>query len=355
MRTIRCLAVAVVAIVGVMAIGQTPGEPLVLSCDEFFLRVSSTQRLIGVTCGFLVEILVRGSDGPDVVDLRGLTEVTTPRLIIDPNDSTAAPIVIDGRGGNDRVIGSVFADWMLGGPGDDRFNGGGRRDFLDGSSGNDTLIGEAGSDLINGGSGNDTIVGAFEDPATADATGDILSGSGGIDVVIAQDTDVVRNSTTDGNADQLTWNFTTEQKIACNEIGECAAGKGLVTTYAANSGALVTVKAALAGTWEITAGGDPGWALFQSPIGKKRNAAYIDAPVRFNLTSGNDLVRLRAPASRAPMKIAGGSGSDELVVDVGEFRYVDTGSQISFPDQPLWYPINYTGFETVRVVNAPAA
>lgn len=66
------------------------------------------------------------------------------------------------RQGDDRVLGTVNADFLLGGDGDDTFVSGLGRDWVNGGRGNDTLEASAGHDILIGGKGADTF--AFEAP-----------------------------------------------------------------------------------------------------------------------------------------------------------------------------------------------
>lgn len=60
-----------------------------------------------------------------------------------------SPDTIDGRGGNDRIVGMVGDDVIEGGAGDDR---------IFGNSGHDTLVGGTGADRLTGQFGNDLFV-----------------------------------------------------------------------------------------------------------------------------------------------------------------------------------------------------
>ncbi|MGH6769523.1 MAG: calcium-binding protein [Xanthobacteraceae bacterium] len=75
-------------------------------------------------------------------------------------------LVMEGTGGNDRLIGSNLADEMhgfgghdqlFGAGGDDRMFGDAGNDILDGGSGNDFLVGGLGADRFIGGIGTDTV------------------------------------------------------------------------------------------------------------------------------------------------------------------------------------------------------
>lgn len=83
--------------------------------------------------------------------------------------------MIDGAGGNDRLIGSIADDYLYGGTGADTLNGNAGRDHIFGGSGPDILFGDAGDDTLNGEGGNDRLNGGGDD--------DLISGGSGIDTV----------------------------------------------------------------------------------------------------------------------------------------------------------------------------
>jgi Ca2+-binding RTX toxin-like protein len=66
-------------------------------------------------------------------------------------------IVVNGRDGNDLIVGGNGNDELDGGGDSDRIIGNGGNDVIRGGSGQDFLYGGTGSDTIDGGSGNDLI------------------------------------------------------------------------------------------------------------------------------------------------------------------------------------------------------
>jgi hypothetical protein len=106
---------------------------------------------------------VRGTPGPDTIDLRGFPQAdcTAPttvdagsgddRVVADPNGA----VEMVAGAGNDTFEGSNLDDMMWGGPGNDHAYGGAGDDVFFGDEGNDTLSGGAGRDYLFGGPGND--------------------------------------------------------------------------------------------------------------------------------------------------------------------------------------------------------
>ena len=67
--------------------------------------------------------------------------------------------LINGRKGDDQIIGSAIADLLKGASGNDVLDGGLGNDTLDGGDHNDLLLGHAGEDTLVGGAGLDTLDG----------------------------------------------------------------------------------------------------------------------------------------------------------------------------------------------------
>jgi Ca2+-binding RTX toxin-like protein len=78
--------------------------------------------------------------------------------------------------GNDQIFGGHGRDTLLGSKGNDLIDGGDWGDLINGGSGKDLLFGGLSHDTLNGGGGNDTLVGGEGD--------DVLRGGGGKDVFV---------------------------------------------------------------------------------------------------------------------------------------------------------------------------
>lgn len=108
---------------------------------------------------------------------------------------TAAAERISTLGGNDVVDGAGGDDCILGGDGNDVLRGGDGADEIDGGAGNDVIDGGAGNDIITGGPGRDVIsAGAGDDTVNvADGEVDVVDCGPGVDTVVADRFDVLRN------------------------------------------------------------------------------------------------------------------------------------------------------------------
>ena len=125
--------------------------------------------------------VIQGFQGDDVMDGRGGTDTAafgnSFELLIDLVEGTA----VEDRGSDtlenfEDVIGSAYADTIIGHEGPNAIWGGSGDDTLVGANEDDTLIGERGNDNVNGGTGTDTCDGETEidcelDPSTARGVG----------------------------------------------------------------------------------------------------------------------------------------------------------------------------------------
>lgn len=91
--------------------------------------------------------------------------------------ATLPPLVPEGAGLNDTLVGGKGDDTLHGGFGDDNLYAGRGDDFLYGGDGNDTLSGRQGSDWLSGGAGDDSLFGG---PGA-----DTLDGGQGNDLLVA--------------------------------------------------------------------------------------------------------------------------------------------------------------------------
>ena len=66
--------------------------------------------------------------------------------------------LLNGRKGNDSIVGSAIADSLQGESGDDTLAGGDGNDLIDGGNDHDLLSGNGGDDTLTGGKGKDSFV-----------------------------------------------------------------------------------------------------------------------------------------------------------------------------------------------------
>jgi Ca2+-binding RTX toxin-like protein len=120
---------------------------------------------------------------------------------LDPLAAPMTSIVIDAGPGNDVIVGSRYAERIIGGDGNDVVSAGDGRDTIYGAAGDDSIRGGGSSDLINGGDGFDTLRGdagndnidggASKDRLRGSVGNDRLSGGGGNDIIAGEDGDDV--------------------------------------------------------------------------------------------------------------------------------------------------------------------
>lgn len=180
------------------------------------IRQASTQQSIAKLPTNLVgRIVITGDDRANIIDL---TDVTSHFGLVQaaasgnqrptPDNIEAAKnlsvpsfygVFVAGAGGDDRIVGSAFQDWIdagagndgvtvrdsndmvYGGSGHDTLTGGSGADHLEGGDGDDLLLGQLGDDTLIGGAGSDVLVGGFGQ--------DSLNGGDGNDLLIGASLD----------------------------------------------------------------------------------------------------------------------------------------------------------------------
>ena len=158
------------------------------------------------------------------------------------------PINLEGRAGNDSLVGSQY------------------QDVIDGEDGNDTLIGGAGSDILKGGAGTDTLIGGTgDDIYVVDSTTDTITENAN------EGTDTIQSSVTYTILAANVENLTLTGTAAINGTGNAA--NNVITGNAGNN---------------ILTGG-LGVDRFDYRTLANSALGIFDVITDFNATTGNDL------------------------------------------------------------------
>lgn len=150
------------------------------------------QGLSNLPTALVSRIVVVGDPRANVIDLSGVTSVFGLQQDAAVNDQRPVPttlddamrlstpsyfgVIVSSFGGDDRVIGSSFNDWVDAGAGDDGVTVGDGNDEVIGGLGDDTVLGGVGADRLDGGDGDDLLLGGLGD--------DTLLGGAGADVLV---------------------------------------------------------------------------------------------------------------------------------------------------------------------------
>ena len=140
------------------------------------LKLGTTVGLATVSANGLTNISIASSNSSNLLDF---TSVTLTGITL-----------IDGKDGDDVIIGSASADTIQGGTGNDTLSGG---------AGDDVILGGTGDDILSGGDGNDLfkISGASEGF-------DAIQGGAGTDTIAAQANNTAIGLTALGEVESIT-------------------------------------------------------------------------------------------------------------------------------------------------------
>lgn len=117
--------------------------------DTYVLATSGTQ------------LTITDSDGTDTLDFSGSAAGVAVNLGRSSVQLIGNGNTLDLNGTIENVLGSAFADILIGNNADNRLSGGGGNDYLNGGNGNDLLLGGGGDDLLLGGSGRNILIGGL--------------------------------------------------------------------------------------------------------------------------------------------------------------------------------------------------
>lgn len=149
---------------------------------------ASFPKSIGFT-----KIAVRGGAGADNISIGSEAS------------PIALPALIDGKAGNDAIVGGDGNDLIVGGLGDDTLIGGKGDDVLFGKQGNDHLFGDEGNDTLWGGAGDDEVDGGVGDDKLGGIVGsNHLTGGAGADQFLVRSLEANPNNDFKEGEDTLT-------------------------------------------------------------------------------------------------------------------------------------------------------
>ena len=150
------------------------------------------QGLSNLPTALVSRVVVVGDPHANVIDLSGVTNGFGLQQDTAVNDQRPVPttledamrlatpsyfgVIVSSFGGDDRIIGSSFNDWVDAGAGDDGVTVGDGNDQVIGGLGDDTVLGGVGADRLDGGDGDDLLMGGLGD--------DTLLGGAGADVLV---------------------------------------------------------------------------------------------------------------------------------------------------------------------------
>ena len=139
--------------------GASTNDSFILGTANSILSVyengSITVAIIQGNASLGDTLTIHGNAGNDTIDASGVGQ-------------NLLNLALYGDSGNDKIIGSPFADVIHGGDGDDTLIGGGGADAIYGEAGNDVITGGLGSVALDGASGVNTLV--FDDSAGTNLT-----------------------------------------------------------------------------------------------------------------------------------------------------------------------------------------
>jgi Ca2+-binding RTX toxin-like protein len=163
------------------------------------IQQADTQTaLVNLPAAMVARVVVVGDENSNVIDLTGVTSsfgLQQATAIgdqwpvpanLDEAKSLSVPsyfgVIVSALGGDDRIGGSAFHEWLDLGSGDDGATVFAGDDVVLGGNGDDTVLGGVGADWLNGGGGDDLLIGGLgNDTLIGDAGADVLIGGFGRD------------------------------------------------------------------------------------------------------------------------------------------------------------------------------
>lgn len=202
------------ATIGSQTVSSPNGSPfdavrVTINGSTVSVRQSSSQAtLTNLPAELVARIVVIGDDRANSIDLTGVTSRFGLQQAAAVGDQRPTPaslndakllstpsyygVIVSAFGGDDRIAGSTFREWVDAGAGNDAVTAGDGDDSVIGGSGDDTVLGGVGADWIDGGDGDDLLIGGLGN--------DTLLGGAGADVLIGG---FGRDSLDGGNGNDL--------------------------------------------------------------------------------------------------------------------------------------------------------
>ncbi len=230
-----------------------------------------------------------GTDGSDVIVSLGGDDTVAA---LDGDDQ------IHGGDGNDRIVAGDGRDVVHAGSGNDVVLSGSGNDVVFGGSGDDVILGEAGNDTLHGEDGNDTISGGRGDDVIAGGSGgDALDGAAGADVIDAGGGDDIIMATA-GDGD---------------DVIDGGGGQDALDLSATTAGAVIDLAAGTAQSSDI---GADAITSIEVVIAGGGNDTLTGGSSADDLSggSGDDTIAGQAGCDT----ISGGAGDDVIVATAGD-------------------------------------
>ena len=162
--------------------------------SQAVVRQSNTQATLNnLHANLVARIVITGDDNANVIDLSSVSDRFGLQQSPESGGVRALPtsaadlqnlgvssfygVIAMSVGGDDRIIGSLFNDFIDAGAGRDTVMGQAGDDQLLGGDGHDILLGSLGSDRLDGGAGADLLVGGYgSDQLNGGSDDDLLIG-----------------------------------------------------------------------------------------------------------------------------------------------------------------------------------